>query len=328
MISYKIDDFQKQGGLGVFLNDSPDDFFIVCASYEYRTTVVTENLAEDYIAKKGIIYVNKEFLEGRSEHTVSSNRDKLKESLDRHCDDVKVIEGSWIDSKFQFDELKKALTSKDIDLSSLAITIDISTFNREALLIAIALLRASYPKAIIRTIYVSPVDHGDWLSRGFRCTRNIIGFPGVQQSSKPTLLVVLSGFEPDRVHKVIEEYEPKLVLLGIGDPPTAPPFLERNIEEQKLILARQEVEKFSFPANHIKDCWDRLEDLVVPYLNDFNVILAPMSTKLSTIGALLLGEHHQEIQLAYCVPGEYNIDDYSTGADEIYIEEIPKNGSE
>ena len=48
-----------------------------------------------------------------------------------------------------------------------------------------------------------------------------------------------------------------------------------------------------------------------------------MSTKLSTIGALLTVEAHPEMQLTYCVPGEYNIRDYSQGIRSIFIETIP-----
>jgi len=176
---------------------------------------------------------------------------------------------------------------------------------------------------MIRIVYVSPKDHGPWLSRGFRAVRTVLGFSGIQQASRPTLLVILSGFEPERALRLIEEHEPKKVLLGIGNPPTADRFRERNKAEQKLILSRQDVEMFDFPADDVDNCRMVLEKLLSPHLRDSNVILAPMNTKLSTLAALLVAEAHPEIQLTYCLPGEYNVEDYSTGAHKIFMTSLP-----
>ena len=225
----------------------------------------------------------------------------------------------------QLVSLRKSLAEDGSEaLPGAAITLDTTTFNREALITATALLRTHFPQSAIRAVYVSPKDHGEWLSRGFRCVRNVMGFGGLQVASRPTILTVLSGFEPERTLNIIEGHEPTKVLLGIGDPPTSPRFLERNVAEQKLALARQDVEEFTFPANSIRDCWTQLESVVRPYLADHNVILAPMSTKLSTLAAILTAEQHPEIQMTYCVPGEYNVHEYSTGAENIFIEQIPE----
>jgi hypothetical protein len=203
------------------------------------------------------------------------------------------------------------------------VTIDATTFNRETLLVACALLRSERPRPKIRVLYVSPSDHGPWLSRGFRSVRNVVGFSGVHDATKPTVLVVLTGFEPDRVVKVIEEHEPKKVLMGIGDPPTMDRFLARNITDQELMLSRQDVERFRFPTSGVDECVRCLRGVVSPYLADHNVVLAPMSTKLSTLGAFLLAEERPEIQITYCVPGEYNVLDYSAGAETLFLDGLP-----
>jgi hypothetical protein len=58
-------------------------------------------------------------------------------------------------------------------------------------------------------------------------------------------------------------------------------------------------------------------------LGDNNVVVAPMSTKPSTLGALLLAEEHPEVQITYCVPGEYNVRDYSSGAEALFVDGLP-----
>jgi hypothetical protein len=322
MNKYKVLDLKQRGGIGTCRTGVPDDIFLVCASYEQRTTSVAECLTPDYSAKGAVIYYNKEFLEGHSQQIVQSKISKLTELLKDKCSKITTVEGSWLDARIQFTAMRSALEAEITDESEMAITIDTTTFTRESLLISLALLRILHSQTRIRMLYVSPEDHGEWLSRGFRCVRNIMGFPGIQQPSLPTLLAVLSGFEPERVLKLVDEHEPTMIYMGIGDPPTERRFLERNIEEQKLILARQDVEEFRFSAENAMDCRDQLEELLTPSIGNYNIILAPMSTKLSTIAALLVAELHTEIQLTYCVPGEYNIGSYSTGADTLFIDEI------
>jgi len=322
MSRFRIADLKREGGIATRRSDAPDDLFLVCASYEPRTTAVAEAFAATYRSKKGIIYCNREFLEGPARPVVKPNIDKLTDLLRDKCEEVHLVDGGWLDAKEQFTAVRDALKSATFNAPEASITVDITTFNREALLVAMALIRSLFPQAHIRILYVSPEEHGEWLSRGFRCVRNIMGFPGTQQPSLPTLLVVLSGFEPHRVVKLVDEHEPTIIYMGIGDPPTKPRFLQRNVEEQKVILARQDVKQFAFSAENVAGCRDCLEKLLAPRIADHNVILAPMSTKLSSVAALLVAERHCEVQLTYCVPGEYNIESYSRGAETLFVEEL------
>jgi hypothetical protein len=246
-----IGEVKSSGGIRTIKPTSADDLFLTSASYEPRTSCVAECLSEDYRSKRAIVYVNKEFLvspDGRTRAALELRR----ELLSHHSDFTSVAEGSWWDAKIQLGALSSALSSQNLANSEgLAITFDITTFNREALLVATALLYSRFPHAKIRALYVSPSNMGDWLSRGFRKVRNVMGFSGNQDPNRPNALVILSGFEPERTLKIIEEHEPMRVLLGIGNPPTRPSFLERNVADQRLILARQTVESFEFPTNDV-----------------------------------------------------------------------------
>ena len=326
MTKKTVEEFKKAGGLANVPGRSQDHLFVVCASYEPRSIAVAQCLATTYRAERGLVYFNREFLEGRSKDKVQANIGSLLSILEDHCDEIDKIEGSWLDPKDQFEALRAALASNSCDStdSGLSITLDTSTFIREALLNTVSLIRNSYPSAVVRTTYVSPKDHGEWLSRGFRSVRSVMGFPGIQRASCPTIVMALSGFESDRLLKIIEEYEPVEVLLGVGDPPTAKRFLQRNLEEQKLVLARQDFHEFRFSADCISDCSRDLEAALQSRLSDYNVILAPLSTKPSTLSCLVVAERHPEIQVVYCVPGEYNVDDYSRGVDSIFVDEMPR----
>ena len=301
----------------------PDELLLVCSSYESRSVTIAECLAKDYRATKGVVYVNKEFLESGVAPAMNENLDKLKKLLAPHCDELVVAQGSWLQPNVQLNSLKHELLTNGAGSKNRCITVDITTFNREALLVAIALLRDDIRNSRIRTLYVKPQGMGPWLSRGFRYMRNVMGFSGVQDPSRPTVLVVLSGFEPERTNKIIEMHEPARVLLGIGDPPTDEKFRQRNLDAQKLVRARQHTNEFVFPANDTEACSKALEKLVGPLIEHNNVVLAPMSTKLSTLATYLFAERHPEVQITYCVPGEYNISDYSHGSEQIFVGELP-----
>ena len=246
----------------------------------------------------------------------------LQANLEPKSDHCQIIDGSWENISLQIDAIRKAFVGILPGKMPAMVTIDCTTFSREALIVCLAMLHSHFPGAQVRAAYVSPSVHGAWLSRGYRKVRSIVGFSGVQQPSLPSVLIVLSGFEGDRTLKLIEEYEPSRVLLGFGDPPTIPSFLERNLGEQKLVLGRTDVAEFRFPANSVSDCTAALEELIRPLLGSNNLVIAPMSTKLSTLAVLNVAERHREIQLAYCLPGEYNYFDYSTGTSRIFIENL------
>ena len=302
-------------------SDQPDELIVLCASYEERALTTVQCLSESYRARKAVVYVNEEFLVGAGGAPARQKAYQLVEHVARHCERVDVAEGSLYDPHKQLNALRSNLSLDETHGHQCPVTIDTTTFNREALIVCCALLKANFRRVTIRTVYVSPISHGSWLSRGFRTVRNVIGFSGIYDSTRPTTLVVLTGFEPERVSKVIEEHEPDRVLLGIGDPPTSRNFLSRNLTEQELILARQDVEEFRFPTTNVKECLERLKKVTAP-IADSNVIIAPMSTKMSTLAVWQLAEMYPEIQITYCVPGEYNVFGYSTGSHSVFVDRV------
>ena len=322
-----VAEIESIGGLNEQVEGTPDDIFLSCASYEPRTTAVARSLSKSYKCKFGLIYYNREFLTEHPGGPAEKNFGVLKAKLEEHCEVVESIDGSWSDARDQFLSLRSALQREGAIGDKPKVTLDTTTFNREALIVSLAILRDTYPQAKIRLIYVSPAQHGEWLSRGFHEVRSVVGFPGIQLANRQTVLAVLSGFEPDRVNKIIEEHEPSVVFLGIGSPPTNEEFLNRNLLEQRELSLRSDVVNFQFPANNVGDCLASLELELGPQVTSSNLVLAPMSTKLSTIAAYLFAELHTEVQLAYCLPGEYNTDSYSSGAKDLFIYELYPSGA-
>jgi hypothetical protein len=321
-----IAEFKTNGGLGPMVAGTPDDLILLSCSFEPRSWTILENLAHDYQAAMGIAYLNEDFYPERRPFGTNSEFDHFKHKLARHTHAVRPAKGVILEPKVQLGSFQAIFSKLGGPDDVKNITIDATTFNRETLLILLGLTDTFFPKSRKRIVYVSPAGYGSWLSGGFQQVRNVIGLSGLQDPSKKTLLVVLYGYESHRALKTIEEYEPSKVLLGFGGTPTDIDFLKRNRDEldqvKALTLSQQETEDFEFPADSIANCAMRLEEVVEPLFAEYNVVITPMSTKLSTIAAYLVAKKFPQIQISYCVPGEYNTADYSHGAKTVFIEEL------
>lgn len=305
----------------MLLDGEREDLFVCCASYEARSLTAMRCLHAGYGAMKGLVYVNKEF--AHSDRATRSNLYAMIAGLARHVDNVDVSEGSLFDARLQLEALKGGLgLATDADWSYRTVTIDATTFNREALLLVCGLLASLNPRPQIRVLYTSPQKHGEWLSRGVRKVRNVVGFAGTRDPQLPTALVLLSGFEGERALKIVDEHEPSKLFVGVGDPPTSGEFLSRNLSEQQLMLARQDVQKFVFPASDLAGAYESVSSIVRSCDDKFNVVIAPMSTKLSTLAVLRLAVERPEVQVTYCVPGEYNTVDYSSGERCVFVDQL------
>ncbi|WP_165233526.1 hypothetical protein [Aquisphaera insulae] len=323
-----FDEFKAGGGLTTIVPGQPDDLLLVAYSFEPRSLAVVECLSDSYEANLGVIYNNQEIVSIENGGPPISSYDELRFGIAARCREVRQAQGSLVRPGVQLETFTKIFTRRGFDRESVrSITLDATSFNRETLLMLLGIIEFAFPKARIRVFYVSPVTYGDWLSAGFKQVRNVIGLAGLQIPGRKTLLVLLYGFEHQRALKAIEEYEPAKVLLGFGGTPTEIEFLKRNLEEldkvqKKLVLSQQEVMEFEFRADSIAHCAKQLEEVIRRELDSYNVVMAPMSTKLSTIATYVVARKHPQIQVAYCVPGEYNTQSYSDGTKSVFTEEL------
>jgi glutaredoxin-related protein len=316
--------FREKGGLSTIVDSQPDDLYITCASFEDRSSTIIDSLSFGYKASIGIIYINEDIASPNTSPNTIKKYQYIKNALEKYVSKILDITGSQADSLKQFINIRKCLLQLKEQSTIKRITIDSTTFNREALIIITHLLRVYWPSAKIRVLYVSPDNYGEWLSKGFKRVKSIIGFTGNFDAIKPTLLVVLSGFEVDRTIKIIDDYEPFIILLGFADPPSTKKFLDRNYLEQRANLSRNDVKKFVFPCNDIVKCKLKIQEVIEPYLEYYNIAVAPMSTKLSTISCMLVALENQNIQLSYSIPDVYNQESYSFGYKNLYINYLPK----
>ncbi|MDC4655760.1 hypothetical protein NQ805_12990, partial [Acinetobacter baumannii] len=126
---------------------------------------------------------------------------------------------------------------------------------------------------------------------------------------------------------IIDACEPHKISIGVGgkDQSISEALSIVNYENVKelygdLIVRNTDIDFFNF------SCFDPLE--MVRQLNEiyqnidtlnYNIVMAPLNTKLSTIGVGLFALKHENIQICYAEAEEYNYNSYSDATDEVFV---------
>ncbi|HWM93282.1 MAG TPA: hypothetical protein VN493_21140 [Thermoanaerobaculia bacterium] len=206
--------------------------------------------------------------------------------------------------------------------------VDVTTFTHEGFLILFSLLKRNFNPDIVKYLYSSareysigdPVDK-KWLSKGIGEVRSVLGYPGEMLPSRKLHLIVLVGFEHERVRELITRYEPSVISLGYGDSdePGAETHHAANKHGFEMVKALfGEANEFTF------SCYEPLEtksaiERQMRLSPECNVVVAAMNTKPSTIGAALAALENEAIQLCYAQALLYNYQHYSTPGSHCYI---------
>ena len=212
------------------------------------------------------------------------------------------------------------------------IVIDITTFTHETLLILFRVGSLVFDDTSrVEFLYVPAKEYsigdapGDkWLSKGISEVRSVMGYPGGFVPSRGTHLIVLAGFEDYRALSLIQELEPSVVSIGYGDRAdanTAPHQLTNEARVERIRSVLGAVNNFVF------SCYDaigaeRTIRGVVREREGYNTILAPMNTKVSTLGAGRVALKDESIQICYAQADMYNYRHYSIPGDGYYHHEF------
>jgi hypothetical protein len=189
----------------------------------------------------------------------------------------------------------------------------------------LAILKLQAPRCMIewKLAYISARNMGQWLSGKVSSVRSILGYPGDIRPSRTTSLVVLMGFEVERARSIIENYEPRQIILGMGrkSESISDDLYDRN--KQLFDVARHEFDvntenTFEFSSREPLKVQSELSK-IVRRVDRSNIIIAPLHTKLSTVGVGLYALDHPMVQVCYAPVEEYNEEAYSAPGDDVYL---------
>lgn len=304
--------------------DEPIALFVATASFEDRCRTILEGLSGAY--ERALLFRNVQAGERAAENLqlMMEFAEGKSHSLALDLDDPMTAARSF---RAVLEEAEKGAQG--------SIFIDVTTFTHEQLLILFRVLESAKPARNVIFGYTGADKYSTntkpedaWLSRGVSQVRSVLGFPGALLPSKRLHLIVLVGFEHERAKAVIEEFEPSALSLGLGEQSESVSdghFAnnQRFFEDVHKFVERRAslgvaVNTFSF------SCVDPLatKGAVLKEAKrfpEFNTVVCPMNTKLSTLGVALAARDDQRLQVSYARAIEYNEAGYSSASDQVRI---------
>lgn len=255
-------------------------------------------------ADEYLLFINEEFEEHESVKTYK------KEITEKYLagKNYKILKVSYYDPFVIIREFNKFRIEENLDFQQdkIKVTLDISTFNRQNLLVMLRLLRKILNVHDIEIIYTIPKEVNQEVSKGSAGFSNIPFFDGNFSIEKKKLLILLMGYEVDRPLLLWQELEPSRVILAEGVEPTAENFYKKNraAVEELHKFGRSEV--MPICANDPYKARDQLSKIFKKELENYNIFVSPLNTKLQVVGLYLAWENNPDVQIVITFPDRFS----------------------
>lgn len=146
-------------------------------------------------------------------------------------------------------------------------------------------------------------------------------FRGYRSENARSFLAIFAGFEVHRSAGVIDAINPSMLLLMYGQPGE-----KQNawrIELSKILHEKFETgrraAKEEVSTLQIRESINILEEYYHFMIDDYDMILSPVGSKMQTVASYLFWEQYGEIQLTFPIPIGYNPDNRPKGVSGSYI---------
>lgn len=208
------------------------------------------------------------------------------------------------------------------------ILLDSTTMTREA--IWLCLYNCKINDCQASYIYYTPEDYpGDWISRDPGKPRLLYKMSGIAKLGAPTLLLVTTGFDLERLDSLIYCFEPKLTMVFLPNINN-----ERNKENSRrckeLLKSKYNIELFyEYPPYDTEASFKLILEKLQQsenggsetYLDTHNIIFNSLGAKTSAITLFNIWLKYPQVALSYIPSKEYN-KEYSTGIGESFSGKI------
>ena len=211
------------------------------------------------------------------------------------------------------------------------VTVDISTFPRNSLLLTLRALMNVVPPRDLRLVYTEPGEYNLQahlpLSYGLRQIAAVPTFAAPYRAEEELVLVIFLGFERDRVLGLWQSVAPHRTYVVIADPPYRAEWQGISEHINAAILAGLPTEnvKRVDPRNPAATC-DLLQTLLVDQCESpgDNYYIAPFGTKPQTVGiCCFCQEYPKAASVVYAAPVANNLDYIAQGIGPTWIVPMP-----
>ena len=280
-----------------------DEILIGCASFEDRTTAVAGKLSEKYKISNSFIF---KYDEKNKTTLRDQNFEKLKNILLRHSKNVNPIICDHHDPLDGISKIRDLWQNRGILLENKNVSIDITTFTKQYLLVLLKFIERQNPKSV-RMFYTEPEDYAvKWdkpLSYGLIDIVSVPTFGGHFYSEKETLLILQLGYEGDRAYGIWERFTPHKTILLIGRPSFRGSWEGRVEKFNDKLISKLPAESINYiPTLDPFAVSTNLDNLIEKYSEKFNVSVSPLGPKPQVIGCYLSVKKYPDVQIIYAIP--------------------------
>ena len=280
---------------------------ITYASWEDRFREGSLRLIREHTPQKVLMY----FFDGYVDMS-KENRKKVAEFCQARR--IRLLDRELRVTDKASDSVANWKTLRDTILENIPekseVIVDFSTMPREVIWTLFWLL--DLRQTVIHYVYHRPQDYGEWLSRDPQRPRLVYKMSGLSKLGARTVLMVLAGYDVDRVQQLRLFFEPAVTLLGLQEPDRDTARMEQHV---KRFGSDSTVKLFKLNAFAKDHGQSAIEVQVEPYIDSHNVIMSSLGPKLSAVSLYRIHQRHPEIGLVYAPAREFN-EEYSTGIGE------------
>lgn len=213
------------------------------------------------------------------------------------------------------------------------VTIDTTCITKLHLLLLLQYLRDKMHTRTVNILYTEPLSYatafGKQLSYGIERTVYLPYQPRRQQSGGVGLVAFL-GHERLRVERIIQELEPDIAVVILGQPGFSDEMLDDSRRINDSLIHRSSYDsQYALavaPSNDIRASADVLVDQIerIRQQGCDTIYFAPLGTKLQAMSIDIVRGMDLEIRslLAYSIPRRYEMSMYSQGVGPTYFSQL------
>ena len=282
------------------------DLFVCCSSPEERSAIGALALPANRARACSLFHY--------SEHHATELRSRRREQIETAMRE-RGIPVTPIECRFgnPEDGIRVFRASVSISChSGVRVLVDVSTMTKPYFFLLLRLLLDDL-RAQVDLLYTEPASYPRGRRReavfttGLLRTDAMPGYFGRLDPVKPTLLVVLLGFEGQRSLQVYRHVSPDATIAVNGFPAYKVGWEDRSLMANERFLRESGV-KGSVrlaPAADPFETANQLEEIHAELANSHNLCVAPLGSKPQALGACFFGLAHDEVRLVYPFPSAY-----------------------
>ena len=307
--------------------DEKIDLYLVASSFEPRSVRATE-MIEAGTFRRAVVFNYKDTLDSV---LGQENARRIRVELNRAgVSTVDVLPCRFSDPYGAVKIFNVFLAEAELAGKVLSVCVDVTCFTKLHLLTLLRYLDVEMGADTVRVCYTEPLSYatafGKALSYGIERTVYLPYHPKPHRSQRIGLVAFL-GHERIRVECIIQELEPDVAVIMLGEPGFTRDMQDDSRRINESLIHRSTYDRqyrlVTMPANDLPRAWRCLKAEVEKVRGEGcdSVYFAPLGTKLQALGIDMLrrsGEPPRMV-LAYAIPKRYERRMYSLGSGPTYM---------